>query len=160
MWHDVRIQISHPNQYSGGPKLAGRTYFGCQFQSGGTYLTGDQISRDRLRCLHCCIGIMALGVSKRSLELFLVLLVVIVVVCVLSILRYSRFSIQTRAGSSDQGREDVVTFKSGGRRAITILEPNIQKNCQKIFKGDKQEAKRVLEESAKWINPVQDTDLL
>ncbi len=77
-----------------------------------------------------------------------------------SILRYSRFSTQTGAGSSDQGREDVVTFKSWGLRAITILEPNIQKNCQKIFKGDKQEAKRVLEESAKWINPVQDTDLL
>ncbi len=85
---------------------------------------------------------------------------VIVVVCVLSILRYSRFSTQTRAGSSDRGREDVVTFKSWRLRAITILEPNIQKNCQKIFKGDKQEAKRVLEESAKWINPVQDTDLL
>ena len=51
-------------------------------------------------------------------------------------------------------------YKSWKQGIVTVLEPNIESNCTKLFAGDREEAERVKNESASWKNSLSDSEFL
>ena len=51
-------------------------------------------------------------------------------------------------------------YKSWKQGIVTVLEPKIQRNCTKLFAGDREEAERVKNESASWKNSLSDSEFL
>jgi hypothetical protein len=54
----------------------------------------------------------------------------------------------------------IEGFKSWKSGVVTALKPEIEKNCSKLFAGDREELKKVRTESRKWKNELSDKDLL
>ena len=52
-------------------------------------------------------------------------------------------------------------FKAWNDGVVTVVKPvNLQRNCSKIFSGDKEEIKKVVTLSARWKNALPDKELL
>ena len=51
-------------------------------------------------------------------------------------------------------------YKSWKQGMVTVLEPKIQRNCTKLFAGDRKEAERVKNESASWKHSLSDSEFL
>lgn len=51
-------------------------------------------------------------------------------------------------------------FKSWNQGVVTVLKPILQRNCSKLFAGDRNESERIKTESKSWKNSLSDTEFL
>ena len=51
-------------------------------------------------------------------------------------------------------------YKAWKQGVVTVLQPEINRNCTKLFAGDKGEAERIKKESKKWKNALSDDEFL
>ena len=51
-------------------------------------------------------------------------------------------------------------YKSWKQGVVTVLKPIIQRNCTKLFAGDKVEAERIKQESESWMNALSNNEFL
>ncbi len=63
------------------------------------------------------------------------------------------------------GQDGLYTFPLGGFKGwndgqVTVLKPIIERNCSKMFEGDKKEITRVQDRNREWKNSFKDEELL
>ena len=104
---------------------------------------------------------MVQGISTGLKGLFAVVSLICVAAIFLSSSRYGSGSNYTRKAQNEEVDPPLgpADFKSWRKHAVTELQPEIRRNCQRIFEGNSKEIKRLKNASAHWKNGMTDEDL-